>query len=79
VELAPIGRAFIGFASKFGASSVAPENTLAAVKQAIEDGADWVEIDVQETADGEVVVTHDSDFMKQAGVEKKFGAQRRPI
>ena len=55
-----------------GASSVAPENTLAAVKQAIEDGADWVEIDVQETADGEVVVMHDSDFMKLAGVDLKI-------
>lgn len=50
-----------------GSSKSAPENTLAAVKKAIEDGADWVEIDVQETADGEVVVFHDSDFMKLAG------------
>lgn len=40
---------------------------MAAVKRAIEDGADWVEIDVQETADGEIVVFHDSDFMKLAG------------
>ncbi len=55
-----------------GSSTVAPENTMAAVKQAIADGADWVEIDVQETADGEVVVTHDSDFMKQAGVGLKI-------
>ncbi len=50
-----------------GASAAAPENTLAAIRRAIEDGADWVEIDVQETADGEVVVFHDSDFMKLAG------------
>lgn len=49
-----------------GASSVAPENTMAAYRQAIADGADWIEIDVQETADGEVVVMHDSDFMKLA-------------
>ena len=55
-----------------GSSTVAPENTMAAVKQAIEDGADWVEIDVQETADGEVVVMHDSDFMKLAGVDLKI-------
>ena len=50
-----------------GAAGARPENTLAAVKKAIEDGADWVEIDVQETADGEVVVMHDSDFMKVSG------------
>jgi glycerophosphoryl diester phosphodiesterase len=55
-----------------GSSTVAPENTMAAIKQAIADGADWVEIDVQETADGDVVVTHDSDFMKQAGVALKI-------
>ena len=55
-----------------GSSAAAPENTMAAVKQAIEDGADWVEIDVQETADGEVVVFHDSDFMKLAGLDLKI-------
>jgi len=55
-----------------GASNAAPENTMAAVKQAIADGADWVEIDVQETADGQVVVFHDSDFMKLAGKKLKI-------
>ena len=50
-----------------GAAGSAPENTLAAVRHAIEDGTDRVEIDVQETLDGEVVVIHDSDFMKLAG------------
>lgn len=47
-----------------GSSFTAPENTLAAFRQAIEEGADWIELDVQETVDGEVVVMHDSDFMK---------------
>jgi glycerophosphoryl diester phosphodiesterase len=55
-----------------GASKSAPENTIAAIKQAISDRADWVEIDVQETADGEVVVMHDSDFMRLAGVDLKI-------
>jgi glycerophosphoryl diester phosphodiesterase len=50
-----------------GAAGAAPENTLASVRQAVADGADWVEIDVQETSDGAVVVVHDSDFMKLAG------------
>jgi glycerophosphoryl diester phosphodiesterase len=53
-----------------GASGAAPENTLSSIRQAMADGADWVEIDVQETADGEVVVIHDSDFMKLAGVNR---------
>lgn len=55
-----------------GSSKAAPENTMAAVNKAIEEGADWVEIDVQETADGQVVVFHDSDFMKLAGVNLKI-------
>lgn len=50
-----------------GAAGAAPENTLAAIRQAIDDKTDWVEIDVQETRDGQVVVVHDSDFMKLAG------------
>lgn len=49
-----------------GAAGARPENTMASITKAIEDQADWVEIDVQETADGAVVVMHDSDFMKLA-------------
>jgi len=54
-----------------GAGGVAPENTRTAIERAISAGAQWVEIDVQETADGEVVVIHDSDLMKIAGVDLK--------
>lgn len=52
-----------------GASAAAPENTIASIKQAIEEKADWVEIDVQETADDVVVVFHDRDFKKIADVD----------
>jgi glycerophosphoryl diester phosphodiesterase len=55
-----------------GAAGSRPENTLASVRKALEDRADWVEIDVQETADGQVVVVHDSDFMKLSGVDLKI-------
>jgi glycerophosphoryl diester phosphodiesterase len=54
-----------------GAAAVRPENTLAAIVKAVEDRADWVEIDVQENAEGVVVVAHDSDFMKAAGAPVK--------
>ncbi len=54
-------------AHRAGAAN-APENTMAAVRQALSDGADWLEIDVQELADGTLVVMHDRDFMRQAGV-----------
>jgi len=36
-----------------------PENTLAAFQHAIDTGADWIEMDVQQTKDGELVVIHD--------------------
>jgi len=43
-----------------GASGHAPENTIAAVKRAIELGANYVEIDVHLSKDKEVVVIHDA-------------------
>jgi glycerophosphoryl diester phosphodiesterase len=55
-----------------GAAGSRPENTLASVRKGIEDRADWIEIDVQETADGDIVVVHDSDLMKLAGVDLKI-------
>jgi glycerophosphoryl diester phosphodiesterase len=51
-----------------GGAAVAPENTIAAFKRGIADGADWLELDVQENADGVVVIEHDRDFMRVAGV-----------
>jgi len=50
-----------------GGAAVAPENTIAAFERGIADGADWLELDVQENADGEVIVEHDRDFMRAAG------------
>lgn len=42
-----------------GASAYAPENTLEAFRLAMEQGADGIELDVQMTKDGELVVIHD--------------------
>lgn len=42
-----------------GASGYAPENTLPAFQKAIELGANGIELDVQMTKDGELVVCHD--------------------
>jgi len=43
-----------------GRSGVAPENTLAAFEAAIEIGADFLELDVRRSADGEIVCMHDA-------------------
>jgi glycerophosphoryl diester phosphodiesterase len=54
-----------------GASHDAPENTLAAVKLAWERDADGVEIDVMLSKDRQVVVFHDKDTKRLAGVPGK--------
>ena len=50
-----------------GASAVAPENTLAAFAQAIEDGADGIEFDVRLSSDDRPVVIHD-DTLNRTGL-----------
>jgi len=42
-----------------GASAVAPEGTAAAIQEAVRAGADMIELDVQVTRDGRLVVFHD--------------------
>lgn len=44
-----------------GANQLAPENTLPAMREAVDRGADGVELDVHRTADGELVVRHDAE------------------
>ncbi|MFB6438577.1 glycerophosphodiester phosphodiesterase [Streptomyces sp. NPDC056411] len=53
------GRPPISVVAHRGASEDAPEHTLAAYRQAIEDGADALECDVRLTADGHLVCVHD--------------------
>ena len=55
-----------------GARNVAPENTLEAMEKAAQLGADAVEIDVQLTADGCVVVVHDDDLMRCTDAPRRF-------
>lgn len=55
-----------------GASAMAPENTLPAVALGAETKADFVEIDVQMTKDGELVVIHDTTLDRTTDVESKF-------
>jgi glycerophosphoryl diester phosphodiesterase len=52
-----------------GSSALAPENTLAAFKRAIEDGAEGIEFDVQLSVDGVPVVIHDFDLGRTAGID----------
>ena len=47
-----------------GASALAPENTLAAFRKAIDDGADGIEFDVRLARDGVPVVIHDANLRR---------------
>ena len=54
-----------------GASADAPENTLAAFREAARQGADGIEFDVRLSADGCPVVIHDRDLGLAINVEIK--------
>jgi glycerophosphoryl diester phosphodiesterase len=58
-----------------GASAKAPENTLAAFRLAHKLGADGVELDVQLTADGQVVVIHDETLDRTTSGKGPVGAR----
>ena len=55
-----------------GHSRAAPENSVSAVRAAIESRADYAEVDVLMTADCVVVLLHDSDLKRVAGDERKI-------
>lgn len=58
-----------------GASQAAPENTALAIERAIELGADAVEIDVQATADGALIVQHDCTLDRNTDAGAVFGRE----
>ncbi len=55
-----------------GSSVDYPENSIPAYAAAIEQGADWIELDVHQTADNIVVISHDANIKRIAGVDKNI-------
>jgi glycerophosphoryl diester phosphodiesterase len=55
-----------------GASAYAPEHTIAAYKLALEQGADFVEQDLQISKDGVLVCLHDLTLERTTNVEEVF-------
>lgn len=51
-----------------GSSLRAPENTMKAFALGLDEGADGVELDVRRCASGEIVVAHDHNMQRTAGV-----------
>jgi glycerophosphoryl diester phosphodiesterase len=60
-----------------GASAYAPEHTIAAYRLALEQGADYVEQDLQITQDGALVCLHDLTLERTTNVEDVFPARAR--
>jgi len=54
-----------------GASADLPENTLAAFALAADQGADGIELDVQFSADNQIIICHDFTLERLAGIERK--------
>lgn len=52
-----------------GFSHIAPENTLAAIREAIRVGAAGCEFDVYQTSDGEMFLNHDGSLKRVSGVD----------
>jgi len=55
-----------------GHARAAPENTISSIRKAIASGADYAEVDVHQTADGTVVLLHDRDLKRVAGVSRRL-------
>ncbi|MEO8648247.1 MAG: glycerophosphodiester phosphodiesterase [Acidobacteriota bacterium] len=63
-----IGRPLPIIVGHRGASAYAPENTLAAFRRAIDDGAEGLEFDVRLSRDGVPVVIHDATLQRTGGL-----------
>lgn len=66
---APERRSALEVVAHRGASADAPENTLAAVREGLRQRADVIEVDVQRTRDGELVILHDRTLVRTTDVE----------
>lgn len=54
------------------ATLTTPENTLSGLEAAIESGAAYAEIDVQQAKDGTLVLMHDANLQRTAGVNQNI-------
>jgi glycerophosphoryl diester phosphodiesterase len=62
-----------------GASAYAPENTVPAFRLAAEQGADFVEFDLQLTKDRQIVCLHDNSLERTTDVEDLFPDRFRTV
>ena len=63
---------FINYAHR-GASEYAPENTMAAFDMALQLGANGIELDLQKTKDGKIVIFHDDKIDQKTNQKGEIG------
>lgn len=61
---------FINYAHR-GASEYAPENTMSAFDMALQLGANGIELDLQRTRDGKIVIFHDNKIDNKSNKKGK--------
>ncbi|MBT2655038.1 PhoD-like phosphatase N-terminal domain-containing protein [Bacillus sp. ISL-18] len=71
MDLRPISTDVIVIAHR-GASAYGPENTLATYKQAILMKADYIELDLQMSKDGQLIAMHDETLSRTTNAKKLF-------
>lgn len=59
-----------GVAAHRGNMSEFPENTMASFESAIQLGCSWLELDIQRSLDGVLVITHDESAQRTTGQHK---------
>ncbi len=70
-DFSPYMEAYVAHRGLFNNDNGCPENSKMAFEQAVESKY-CIELDVQLTKDGELVVFHDNDLKRMCGVEKKL-------
>ena len=73
-RMATLPAATVQVAAHRGASATHPENTLPAIRRALEQNADWIELDFRRTSDGEWILMHDGNLKRTTDVETKLPA-----
>lgn len=63
---------FINYAHR-GASAYAPENTMAAFELGVQMGANGIELDLQQTRDGTIVLFHDAEIDRKSNGSGTIG------
>lgn len=63
---------FVSITAHRGASGYAPENTMSAFTTAIIMGSNYIELDAQETSDGEIIILHDNTLERTTGINKNI-------